>query len=213
MRYLAVLLLLFLLGGCQQQEEQPTAQDAAPVAQATSSGSVAQPAPGGSSYSFTLPGESSPTEVVLTDDSLKLGSDWEARFDNDEVKVYQDGKIKAIGKFKKDGRAVVSDSAGNRMVKIKIRDDGDFKVVDPQEAMICKLKFKDDGFKVVGPDEETVLVKVKASDGKTKIKDGSEKEIAKFKGSSDPTVVTWLAIPNLPKEVRMACALMFRGTR
>lgn len=158
-------------------------------------------------------GYGSPVQVVLAENSLKFDSDWEARLENDEAKVYENGQLKAIGRFKKEGRVEVSDSAGNLLVGVKIRDNGDFKVENPQKVMICKLKSRDDGFKVVGSDEETVLIKVKASGGKTKIKDGNEEQIDKFTGSTDPTVVTWLAIPNLRLEVRMACALLFKGTR
>ena len=211
MRLFLSLFILLIFAGCQQAAETPAptssaASEVQPAAQETPAGEP--------SYSFTIPGDSAPSKIYVSADELRVGKQWKASMaNNGDVDVTENGQLKARGTFQKEGRFLVNDPSGNLLAKIKVRDDGTFKVVDKNEKMLCKLKSRDDGFKVVGPDEETVLIKVKASDGKTKIKDGKEQELAKFKGSDDPTVVTWLAVPVLPMEVRLAGALLFRGSK
>lgn len=211
MRPLLSLFLLIILAGCQQPAEapEPTSSPANEVQHSDNQTTAGQP-----SYSLILPGDSAPSEISMTSDQLRVGNQWTAsKTNNGDVDVSENGQLKARGTFQKEGRFLVNDPSGNLLAKIKVRDDGTFKVVDANETMLCKLKSRDDGFKVVGPDEETVLIKVTVSEEKTKIKDGQGKEIAKFKGSSDPTVMTWLAVPVLPMEVRLAGALLFRGSK
>ena len=109
--------------------------------------------------------------------------------DHETIEVNLDGQAFIMkARMNKPGsrkyKELVGTDEKSLIAEVKIKDDS-FKLVDENDKLLWKVKIKDDKVKISDNEENKNPFVLKKSDGKVKVKDKSEKEIARVKYYAD----------------------------